>query len=614
MKGQFVRVPAQRQEESQEGNISPGKGQFVAPRLFPSGKHYAYTPESIASLPAKAEARRPTRPFIMLASSNGARSSSQGLLSRQRSSEAGVINRAPTGDWLSENTSARLARLSNTFSLKAASPGLPRILPAAIPKPGNSQSPQSYVSPPVPGSVPEQRAATGWQTSAAAALARWQPMPQPAPSWYQSEYVAAPLPDTQQQQPGRRRVPIWARVVIAIMIVFLVLAGGGTWYYYTTFGHTVSDAIGQTVPRARGDDAPNQAVSTTGDILSGNRLNILLLGSDTDQKFRGAYLAQTDIIVTIDPKTQSVSMLSIPRDTWLNAPGYGMMKLDQVYSYGGVALCRAIIHADFGIYIDYYAWVGLDGFIKVIDTAGGVDIDAIHPITDDNYPDDIGNHGKDIYAMKRLYIAPGPQHLSGVEALEYVRSRHADLVGDFGRSVRQQQVLTQLKARLSNATIFSKLPELAHDLDGYVKTDMQLADVLRLMTFARSLDANKIHRVTLGPPFSTTAHIENQDVVLLNCSKIIPVIAQMFDLGSKAMCNAQAGDTQTGSTTDYATTHGQQAMQTTASHGWQVAEQVLNAGIMNLRGDVSANSDLLAIHSLLDLLLMIAFESPEAHL
>ncbi len=244
----------------------------------------------------------------------------------------------------------------------------------------------------------------------------------------------------------KRRYPIWARVVTAIMVVLILVGGGGFIYYQANFSSAVSNITSQQVQRSKGEENPNQG--RTGPILSGPRINILLLGSDTDQKFGtssgGAtvYLAQTDIIVTIDPTTKTVGMLSIPRDFYINIPGYGMGKLDEAFAdgygmgqggfAGAVDLSRQTIQQDFGIPINYYAWVGLDGFIKVIDTVGGVDVDVTHPITDDTYPDDVGNHTGDIYAYKRLYIPPGPQHLSGPEALEYVRSRHADLVGDFG--------------------------------------------------------------------------------------------------------------------------------------------------------------------------------------
>lgn len=422
----------------------------------------------------------------------------------------------------------------------------------------------------------------------------------------------------------KRNFPVWVCGIVALFLVLFILIGSGTDYYYATFGATLSNTLGQIVARSAGDSNAGNTVGNGGDILGGNRINILLLGSDTDQKFNGSYLAQTDIVVTINPKTRQVSMLSIPRDTWLNAPGYGMMKLDQVYQRGGVALSRYTIHQDFGIYIDYYAWVGLNGFIKVIDTVGGINVDVLHPITDDTYPNDIGNSGQSIYSMKRLYLAPGPQHLSGSEALEYVRSRHADLIGDFGRSVRQQQVLTQLKNKLDNSAIISQLPALANDLNGYVKTDMQLPDVLRLMSFARTLNSSKIQRVTLGPPYSSTANINTalgvQSVVLLNCGQVQPVIASMFDLGANAKCDLQSGST--GSTNTSA-----RAAQASTNVTWKgelssstsalteaascncPGPQSLVDPMLNLRNN---SISLSGVHSLLDLMFFVVFESPQA--
>ena len=421
----------------------------------------------------------------------------------------------------------------------------------------------------------------------------------------------------------KRRFPIWARIAVSVFLL-LIVVGGLTGYYYYNLSAPVSHIVGQQVTRLKGDEDPNSNRNGA-DILSGPRINILLLGSDTDQKFTNAdgshnYLAQSDIVVTINPATKSVGMLSIPRDFWIHIPGGGMHKLDEAYSLGGpaigtgayspggVALSRLTVYQDFGIPINYYAWVGLDGFVKVIDTVGGVDVDVLHPITDDNYPDDVGNHTGDIYAYKRLYIPPGPQHLSGPEALEYVRSRHADLVGDFGRSARQQQVLSALKTKLNNPDIVSKLPDIANDLNGYVKTDMQLTDVFKLMNFARSLNSNSITRVILGPPYSADGTTpDGQSAVFPDCGKIVPVIAQMFALGDKATCNIQANSSnkalvsasQPSSTSNNSANNG----------SLQAISQVASTSALNLGG---GSDNLSGFHSLLDLMFMVVLESPQA--
>ena len=418
----------------------------------------------------------------------------------------------------------------------------------------------------------------------------------------------------------KRRFPIWARVLTSIFLLLLVVTGGLFTYYELYFAKPISDITNQQVQRAGGEEDPNQGRS--GDILSGPRINILLLGSDTDQKFGTSvggstvYLAQTDIVITIDPTSKQIGMLSIPRDFYINIPGYGMGKLDEAFEHGynigqggfqgAVDLSRRTIQQDFGIPINYYAWVGLNGFVKVIDTVGGVDVDVLHPITDDSYPDDVGNTTGDTYAYKRLYIPPGPQHLSGAEALEYVRSRHADLVGDFGRSARQQQVLGALKTKLSNSGIVNKLPDIAADLDGWVKTDMQLPDVLKLMNLARGLDPNKIQRVILSPPFSSSTTLPGgESIVQPNCDQIIPAIAKMFNLGNKAGCNiyANSGNSSNSTLASVSPTSN------TSANTLAWPSQLASANPMSL---VGGSDNMFGFHSLLDLTFAVVFGSPQA--
>jgi LCP family protein required for cell wall assembly len=302
----------------------------------------------------------------------------------------------------------------------------------------------------------------------------------------------------------------------------------------------------------------------TNGTINGRAWNLLLLGSDNDQKFAFPdLLTQVMMVVRVNPPTGSVSMVSIPRDSWVSVPGRGMHKIDQAFFLGasphhnfddGVRLARATIEQDYGIAIDRYAWVGLDGFSSVINTLGGIDIDITHPIVDDNYPDDTGRSGKaNPYAVKRLYLPPGMQHLNGDQALEYVRSRHADLVGDIGRTQRQQEILQELKKKLDMETIFRHLPELIHDLAGKVYTDLSQGELLSLANFGRNLRADAFQRFTLGPGqgnqnYGTLAQItdpgldQSQDIILPNCATIQPVINHIFDLGDTASCKVSGSE------------------------------------------------------------------------
>ncbi|HEV7216137.1 MAG TPA: LCP family protein, partial [Chloroflexota bacterium] len=254
----------------------------------------------------------------------------------------------------------------------------------------------------------------------------------------------------------RRRRGVRSLIVAGIVLVVVIAAG--IWFdraiYAPVSSFTnaviptptrVSVAAPQTTraasapaPVATQAPPPPPPTATPFPSLTGaQRMNILLLGSDTDAKFNGSFITQIMIVASIDPVHHTVSLFSIPRDFWVPIPGHGVGKIQVAYQFGeqdhpgggGIALARQTIEDDFGIHIDHYAWIGLQGFIKVVDTAGGVNVDALHPILDDNYPDDIHN-GKvstvDIYASRRLYIPAGPQHMDGATALQYVRSRHAD--------------------------------------------------------------------------------------------------------------------------------------------------------------------------------------------
>jgi len=360
--------------------------------------------------------------------------------------------------------------------------------------------------------------------------------------------------------PAKRRRK-WPRVVLMICLLLLLLFGSTAAYGYYFFNTNVQGPLANIIHQvSRGQDEPNSNVTpNTGNIM-GQSWNILLLGSDDDGKFNfPAVLTQVMMVVHIDTVNNSVYMVSIPRDSWVYVPDVGgMHKIDQAFELGasqhssfddGVREARLTVEKDYGITIDRYAWVGLSGFAKVIDTLGGIDIDVTHPIVDDAYPDDTNtNHPNDPYALKRLYLAPGPQHLNGLQALEYVRSRHADLVGDIGRTQRQQQVLEALKKKLNVASILSNLSQLIADLKGQVYTDLSEQEIVSFAYYARGLPSSAIQRVTLGPGpgdqhfgdyatiYDPTAQA-NQDVIIPNCITIKPVINSIFGLGDVQSCN-----------------------------------------------------------------------------
>ena len=377
--------------------------------------------------------------------------------------------------------------------------------------------------------------------------------PQDMIATFQHVYPPSAPPEPKPPHKKRQRsLPIWARIAIGLLVFLLIITGGTCAYYEMQIAPALNNIIGQQAihhsdAQTSGGQTDNQ--NDTGASLTG-RTNILLLGSDTDGKGNdpnnGFPLAQTIMLLTVDPHTNHVGMLSIPRDMQVTEKGYRESKLDEVFSHGytgknlqdkiasGAGKMEDIIRSNFGIHIDHYAWVGLGGFVKVIDTAGGIDVDTIHPMVDDTYPDDVGNTTGSIYDYKRLYIAPGPQHLDGVQALDYVRTRHSDLIGDFGRTIRQQQMISELKSKLATSDTIGKTAELLQDLNGAVQTDMQLNDIISLGNLARGVDSNKINHLTLAPPDYAVPNTKGARTTnyLPVCEKIVPAIRAMFNIRS----------------------------------------------------------------------------------
>ncbi len=299
----------------------------------------------------------------------------------------------------------------------------------------------------------------------------------------------------------------WLFIPTAIITVLAAVAGGLV-SYFSPLLTLVETSTGQQVARG----SQENGINVPTDLSAGQRVNVLLLGSDNDtQKFAGGnglpgngVLTQTIIVVSLDPASKTISLISIPRDSWVNMPGENScMKLDEIAGVGNspqqaIQFERTVVERDYGIPIWRYAWVGLAGFVKVINTLGGVDVDVLHPIVDDAYPNDVGNG--DQYAYKTLYIPAGPQHLDGETALEYVRSRHSDLTGDFGRSQRQQSVLLALEKKASTGNLADKIPDLATDLQGNVLTDMTVPELTQVANFAKGVSHQNMKQIVLQPP------------------------------------------------------------------------------------------------------------------
>lgn len=296
---------------------------------------------------------------------------------------------------------------------------------------------------------------------------------------------------------------------------------------FQDFGHSIHHAVAATAsPTSPGAIAATPTASPTTVATSGSAFTVLLLGSDNDAKFQNdVVLTQSMILARVDPATKQVTMVSIPRDLNVQLSTGGVDKIDKAYLHGGVDAAIATVERDFRVHIDHYAWIGLLGLVHLIDQVGGVDVVASNPVLDDFYPKDLV--GNNPYDYERVAVLPGPQHMDGMKALQYVRSRHDDLRSDFGRSVRQQQVLLALRAKAKLLGL-ADLPDIANAMANQFTTDMSLTEVGQLLPIAGNVSLSDVQQVVLLPPYTSSQVIGDQDVLIPNWGLILPLVHQYF--------------------------------------------------------------------------------------
>ncbi|MSQ43807.1 MAG: hypothetical protein EXR45_06320 [Chloroflexi bacterium] len=223
---------------------------------------------------------------------------------------------------------------------------------------------------------------------------------------------------------------------------------------------------------------------------SKERVNIILLGTDRRDNEPDVTRTDTLLIVSIDPVAKSAGVLSLPRDLWVNIPGYGYERINTAFEIGefqkkggGPALLRKTIEGLLGVPIHHYALVGFTGFRKVVDQLGGVVVDVERPFRDDEFPS--GNYG-----TRRILFQAGLQVLDGETALWYVRSRHAD--SDFGRNRRQRQFLLAVRQQALQLNMITRAPAMLSSLMDSVKTDLRTTEILSLARVAKDVETSKL--------------------------------------------------------------------------------------------------------------------------
>lgn len=274
--------------------------------------------------------------------------------------------------------------------------------------------------------------------------------------------------------------------------------------------------------------------------LPAGRINILVLGSDKRPEHLGlSPRSDTLILLNLDTQTRVVRMLTIPRDLAVEIPGYrGLQKINAAYflgeqergNGGGQSLAVETVSELFDVPIDYYVMINFEGFRTLVDTLGGVDVDVPTELDDRHYPSENPN---DPFAEIHVHFDEGWQHMDGVEALRYARTRHAD--NDFMRSKRQLQIIMAMKEKATSLDIITKIPGVLDQLAGMLETNIPPDQQLSLIQAGYDLDPSHILTTTIGAELITPIRLPDRSEGLsLNWKKAKPVIDRFFGRGPTA--------------------------------------------------------------------------------
>lgn len=316
---------------------------------------------------------------------------------------------------------------------------------------------------------------------------------------HRSAIAAPPASPPRSRRPAsprpRRHSPRWLARIIGIVVVIGLVSGGIFGYKVLSAGNKISvsdkSLLGQL----------SDLLFRSGDELKGekdDRINILLMAVG-GEGHSGENLADTIMVASLRPSDQTVALVSIPRDLYVQVPNEQFYsKLNAVHAYGeakkrnnGPELMRQKVEEITGVPIHYYGRIDFIAFKSIVDALGGVNINIAQSF--DDY-------------WHKISFPAGTEKMNGERALAYARARYVEGSegGDFKRAARQQQLLLAIQEKafsVNTALDFSALNQIMDSLANNIRTDLQLWEMKRLYEIARQIGDHQVHSVVL-----TTGH------------------------------------------------------------------------------------------------------------
>jgi polyisoprenyl-teichoic acid--peptidoglycan teichoic acid transferase len=289
-----------------------------------------------------------------------------------------------------------------------------------------------------------------------------------------------------------------------LIIAIIIIVG----LSYTTKAVISSNNVAEQFGNTSVFEQIKHLVGANDKLLTGeeqDRINVLILGIGGEEH-EGGQLTDTIMIASIEPSTQKIGLLSIPRDLVVPIPYAGWQKINSAHAYAtawypdelgaGPNLTKETVQNITGIDIHYYVKLDFSGFVKIINALGGIRVDVKEEFTDNQYPDNN-------YGYEPVHFDSGWQNLDGDSALKYVRSRHAsnNEGTDFARAKRQQDIIQALQARtLALSTLLNpnKILTLADIIGKHLETDMEIWESFKVLDLVKQANSENITQIVLS--------------------------------------------------------------------------------------------------------------------
>ncbi len=342
---------------------------------------------------------------------------------------------------------------------------------------------------------------------------------------------------------------LWPKIIGGLFVLFLLMYG--FFYVRHLFVSTNTESWIDRIPLI--SQVKHLAESADRDLVGENRdrVNILLLGVG-GKGHDGGQLSDTIMIASLKPSTKQVSLFSIPRDLAIPMGNRGWRKINSVNALaeaedagsGGIASSQAIgnlLEAP----IDYYVRVDFDGFEKIIDEVGGVDVMVENTLDDYSYPIRGREDDPNYYARyEHLHVDAGQQHMNGELALKFARSRHGlgKEGSDFARARRQQKILEAVRQKVLSANTLlnpKKISSIISSLHENISTNLKVWEIVKIWSLVKNVQNDQIiNKVLDNSPSGllTDGKGDNGAYILSpragNFSEVIRAFADIFGTSS----------------------------------------------------------------------------------